>query len=242
MCCHFRPVLHSEATGGLSGQCDSKAQTLEHHTSLHIGGMFPRSQDQNVIEHQPQKSGCLHLLPPPSEVRGLFLVPHPHLCSCRPPVFFLFKGKKALHQFSPLHRTLTVPQGNKLRLVLRKPSYKQRAQEGSRGCKQLIHFQLLLFPLIWGVRGDARNISTKIHVSRYGHPPRGRGHVPSSPAPVPHTPLPIPLSIPRSPEPDSSKSSGSCLGPATSSSSGRAPEKYRPSRSSWGSMTSVSRI
>lgn len=48
-------------------------------------------------------------------------------------------------------------------------------------------------------------------------------------------------SVPRSPEPDSSKSSDSCPGPPTSSSSGSGPEGYRLSRS-WGSMTSVSRI
>lgn len=49
-----------------------------------------------------------------------------------------------------------------------------------------------------------------------------RGHFPSSPMTLS---LPATPSIPRSPEPDSSKSSGSCPGPPTSSSSGRAPEK-----------------
>lgn len=55
---------------------------------------------------------------------------------------------------------------------------------------------------------------------------------PGPPSLPKHTP------IPRSPEPESSKSSE----PPASSSSGRAPEKYLPSRRSWGSMTSVSRI
>lgn len=115
---------------GNQGPCNSKAQTLNDYTILHIGGMFPSrsvwpsSQGQTLTGdhtgHQPRKSGRLYPLPPPPRKQGFVLGSPPTPQLLQAPRSFSFQRKKKLYQFS--FPTLTVPEVNKFRLVLRKPS------------------------------------------------------------------------------------------------------------------------
>lgn len=87
---------------GNQGPCDSKAQTLNDYTILHIGGMFPSrsvwpsSQGQTLTGdhagHQPRKSRYLYLLPPPRK-QGFVLGSPPTPQLLQAPRSFSFQRK-----------------------------------------------------------------------------------------------------------------------------------------------------